>query len=134
MKVYNIRDYSSNDNLEKKLSEKPKKNQSLIKHLFKGEPYKFKLFNKEIKIIGKLYHIKKRMEFFDSYWPKFVKLIKDIDWNYEAYMYVVIDRYNNFSRLERLKVDWECSDIYAWNNKLTLNEFSDAVFKVANKK
>jgi hypothetical protein len=104
-----------------------KKKNSLISHLLKGTPFEFNFLGKRFVSIGVLYKIKKQKEFFSSYWDIFTNGIDDIHPDWEFNTDYVAHRFNSLSFSEKFNVQMKCSEIYAYNDKLTYAAFIDVV-------
>ncbi|MGV8168935.1 MAG: hypothetical protein ACP5N3_02665 [Candidatus Nanoarchaeia archaeon] len=116
-----------------RLNAEPEKKQSLFAHIIFGKPYEFNFFGKKVQMIGTLYKIRKQREFFQEYWDYFIDGINDIDPNLEFNVSYVAYRYKSLSDLERMAVASECSEIYAFDNKLTYGKFIDVVNSYVSK-
>lgn len=115
---------------------KKENEQSLLDLIFNGKPYKFKFFNKEITLISKDYELRKRNEFFNEYFDRFVEGLLDINIGLEFNPNFMIDKYNNLSEEAKKKVIDECSLEYTYNGLLKYKTFYDLIEKYSfeNKK
>ena len=91
--------------------------------IFRGTPYEFNFLGKKVQMIGTLYKIKKMNEYFDDYWPKFAEGLNDIHPTREFDRSYVVENYYSLNNLQMFEVHRKCSNIYAFEGKLTYSEF-----------
>jgi hypothetical protein len=99
---------------------------SLVSHLIKGTPYEFNFFGKNVQIMRLPYLIKKRKEFFNNYWNHFTNEISTIRENEFNSLYLA-EKFHSLPPKIKTSVLWECSEIYAFDGKLTYSKFADVV-------
>jgi hypothetical protein len=102
------------------------KKSTLLDTILHGTPCELTLFGKTFQMMSVPYMIKKRKEFFEVYWHHFTDEISHInDKEFDA-LYVA-ERFKALSDAQKTKVLWECSEIYAFNDKLTYECFINVI-------
>jgi hypothetical protein len=93
------------------LNAENKKN-SLWSYLVRGTPFEFPFFGGTVQMVGASYFVKKQLDFFENYWPKFVRGINDINNKYEFDTCDLTRKFKSLSHTEKNYVLLKCGEIY----------------------
>lgn len=76
---------------------------------------------RKIPSVDGFYRSKKKIEFIDSYFPKFIMFMTKQD--NLLYKAGTVAKYNALSDFEKICVELKCAEIYSYNEQLTIDDF-----------
>ena len=96
-------------------------------------PFYITVLGQRHMVMGTLGSVKKQQEFFDTYWPKFVKGLENLNPYEEFNPDFVIGRYNSLPEITQAAVQLQCAEEYSLEGKLLYSVFTDLVNSYVSK-